>query len=72
MPGARHATVFTDPVWNDTMPFLANALGVPEPEPIDFEDSPFGFGLASLVIFLAAIGIIVAVVARVLADRRAT
>jgi acetyl esterase/lipase len=71
VPGARHATVFTDTVWNDTMPFLANAMGVPEPEPIDFEESPFGFGLASAVIVLAAVGIIVAVVARIRADRRA-
>jgi acetyl esterase/lipase len=70
VPGARHATGFTDAVWNDTMPFLARELGVPEPEPIDFDASPFDFGLGSVVILLAAVGIIVAVIARITADRR--
>jgi acetyl esterase/lipase len=33
--GAGHGT-YTSAVWNDMVPFLARAMGVPEPEPLDF------------------------------------
>jgi acetyl esterase/lipase len=68
VPGARHGHTATEVVWNDTMAFLARGLGVPEPEPIEFEDS-FDFGWATLAVLLAVIGIIVAVVARIVRDR---
>jgi acetyl esterase/lipase len=70
VPGARHATTFTESVWNDTMTFLAGELGVAEPQPIDFDESPFDFGLGSAVILLAAVVIVVAVIARITTDRR--
>jgi acetyl esterase/lipase len=70
LSGSRHAQTYTESVWNETIEFLANQLGVPAPEPIDFDDSPFDLGWATLAILLAIVGIIVAVVAGVTRDRR--
>jgi len=67
--GARHGHTATEAVWNDTMAFLARGLDVPEPEPIDFDDSLLDFGWATLAILLALVGIVVAVVARIASDR---
>ncbi len=67
--GARHAQTYTESVWNDTMPFLAKGVGAPEPDAIDFADSPFEFGWASVAILVAVVGIVVAVVARIASDR---
>ena len=61
--GARHAQTYTESVWNDTMPFLA------EPDAINFADSPFDLGWATVAIVVAVIGIVVAVVARIASDR---
>jgi acetyl esterase/lipase len=69
VPGARHAQTYTESVWNQTMPFLADGLGVPAPEPVDFGESPFDIGWAAVAILLALVGIVVAVVARITADR---
>jgi len=70
LSGSRHAQTFTESVWNDTIRFLAEELGVPVPEPVDFDDSPFDLGWATLAIVLALVGIVVAVVAGVTRDRR--
>jgi hypothetical protein len=51
------------------MPFLAEGLGVPAPEPVDFGDSPFDLGWATVAILLALVGIVIAVVARITTDR---
>jgi acetyl esterase/lipase len=67
--GARHAQTYTESVWNDTMPFLAKGVGAPEPEAVDFTDSPFDFGWATVAILVAVVGIVVAVVARIASDR---
>jgi acetyl esterase/lipase len=70
LPGARHANGYSDSVWNETIPFLADELGVDAPEPIDFDDSPFDPGWATVAVLLAVVGIVVAVVARIATDRR--
>jgi acetyl esterase len=69
VPGARHAQTYTESVWNDTMPFLAKGVGAPVPEAIDFADSPFDLGWGSVAILVAVVGIVVAVVARIVSDR---
>lgn len=67
--GARHGHTFTDDVWNEMMPFLAAALDVPEPEPIDFGDSLFDVGWTMVAIVLAVVSVIVAVIMRIASDR---
>jgi acetyl esterase/lipase len=69
IPGARHAQTYTDSVWNRTMPFLAEGMGVPAPEPVDFGDSLLDFGWATIAVLLAVIGIVIAVIARITTDR---
>jgi acetyl esterase/lipase len=68
--GARHAQTYVESVWNDTMPFLADALGVPPPDKVNFGDQPYDFGWGTLAIIAAVIAIVVAVVARIVSDRR--
>jgi acetyl esterase/lipase len=68
--GSRHAQTYTESVWNDTMTFFADELGVPPPKAIDFGDSPFDFGWGTVAALAAVVGIVVAVVARIVSDRR--
>lgn len=70
LSGARHAQTYADSVWNDTTAFLATQLGVPVPDPVDFDESPFGSSWTTIAIVVASIGIVVAVVLRVVSDRR--
>lgn len=68
--GSRHAQGYTESTWNATMAFFADELGVPQPEAVDFDDSPLEFGWGTVAVLAAAIGILVAVTARVVRDRR--
>lgn len=70
VPGSRHAHGYTDTVWNETIPFLASAVGVPAPEPIDFGDWPLDRAWATLAIVFAVVLVAAAIVVRVVTDRR--
>lgn len=70
LDGARHAQTYTESVWNETIAFFADQLGLPPPRTIDFHDSPFDFGWGTVAALAAAVGIVVAVVARIVSDRR--
>jgi acetyl esterase/lipase len=67
--GTRHAQTYLEPVWNDTIAFLAEGIGVEVPEPVDFSDSPFDRGWAKVAVLAAVVGVGVAVVARIRRDR---
>lgn len=64
--GDQHGNAYTSKVWNDMMPFLADQLGVPRPQPIAFVEERqlkdyvlflfigiFAVGLLALFIFAA-------------------
>lgn len=69
--GDRHAYDYNAEVWNDMMPFLADELGVPQPEPIDFSSSPLGLDAPLLVTLAIAVILLVMLVAVAITRGRA-
>lgn len=62
LPGQAHAQDYTDEVWNDMTPWLAEHLGVPAPNPITFPAEGSGLttemllALGALVALLGLVG----------------
>jgi acetyl esterase/lipase len=69
--GDGHAYAYTATVWNEMMPFLADRVGVPAPEPIDFET---GADLTTPVVVIAAVAaiLLIAVLVTRVGRRRET
>jgi hypothetical protein len=67
--GTRHAQTYLESVWNDTIAFLAEGIGVEVPEPVDFSDSLVDRGWVKVALLAAVVGVGVAVVARIRGGR---
>jgi acetyl esterase/lipase len=67
--GTRHAQTYLESVWNDTIAFLAEGIGVEAPEPVDFSDSLIDRGWVKVAVLATVVGVGVAVVARIRQDR---
>jgi len=67
--GSRHAQTYLESVWNETMTFLAEGIGVDAPDPIDFGDPLIEPGWATAAVLVAVVGIGAVVVARIRNDR---
>jgi acetyl esterase/lipase len=59
--GSRHAQTYLESVWNETMAFLAEAIGVDPPEPIDFDDGILDPRLLTAAVLALVVGAVVAV-----------